>query len=140
MKTTLKRLLIVDDSAEDREYARHLLKQNKNSTWDFCEASSGKEGLELAASNGPFDCILLDYHLPDLTGIEFLSMLPERLGHPGTATVLLTGSGDHEVAVRAMKGGANDFIPKEGLSAESLFHAVENAIEHFQIQLLIVLQ
>lgn len=135
MKTTLKRLLIVDDSAEDREYARHLLQKNENSTWDFCEASSGKEGLELAASHGPFDCILLDYHLPDLTGIEFISMSQERLGQPGMATVLLTGSGDREVAVRAMKGGANDFISKEGLSPQSLFHAVENAMEHFQIQL-----
>ncbi len=135
MKTTLKRLLIVDDSAEDREYARHLLKKNKTTTWHFCEASSGEEGLEAAASKGPFDCILLDYHLPDLTGIEFLSMLPERLGQFGTATVLLTGTGDREVVVRAMKGGANDFISKVGLNPESLFHAVENAIEHFRIQL-----
>ena len=94
METILKRLLIVDDSAEDRAYARHLLKNGEYLRWQFYEAATGKEGLELAASNGPFDCILLDYHLPDLTGIEFLSKSQERTGQPGSATVLLTGTED----------------------------------------------
>ncbi len=134
MEATLKRLLIVDDCAEDRAYARDLMK-NQLSNWQCSEASTGREGLELASSGGPFDCILLDYLLPDLTGIEFLNMLSERIGEPGVPTVLFTGVGDEEMAVRAMKAGADHYLSKGGLSREGLFYALENAIEHFEVRL-----
>ena len=135
MQPDPKRLLIVDDSREDRAYVRHLLNKIENSQWRFSEASTGAEGLELAVSEQPFDCILLDYHLPDLTGIEFLALLRDRIAEPGMATVLLTGNGDEAVAVHAMKAGANDFLSKQGLNQQTLFHAVEYAIENFQIRL-----
>ena len=135
MQSTTKHILIVDDNAEDRAYARHLLSKIGNVDWQVSEASNGSEALELAFSHGPFDCILLDYHMPDLTGIEFLELLKDRLGEQSIATVMLTGSGDESIAMRAIKVGANDFLVKDGLNKDSLFHAIEYAIENFQLKL-----
>ena len=135
MQSTIKNILIVDDNTEDRAYARRLLSKIENTHWQFSEASNGAEALKLAFSHGPFDCILLDYHMPDITGIEFIELLKDRLGEQSIATVMLTGSGDESIAMRAMKVGANDFLVKDGLNKDSLFHAIEYAIENFQIKL-----
>lgn len=133
MATDLRRILIVDDSAEDRAVAIRLLSKAANWDWRFTEASKGEEGLTLALTGGPFDCILLDYCLPEMDGSEFLKLLKERLGEPGVATVVLTGTGDESVAVRAMKSGAQDYLSKTYLNSELLLRAVENAISRFQL-------
>jgi light-regulated signal transduction histidine kinase (bacteriophytochrome) len=135
MKTDLRCILIVDDSGEDREYAKRLLSRAAELTWQFTEASDGQRGLALALSGPPFDCILVDYHLPDMDGMEFLQRLPKQFGEPGVAAVVLTGAGDEALAVRAMKWGAQDYLSKKDLDATLLCRAVEYAITRFQLTL-----
>ncbi len=73
------RLLIVDDSAEDRELYRRMLARDPEHAYRFLEAETGEEGLRAALDQAP-DCLLLDYRLPDVDGLEFLSrLLTERL-------------------------------------------------------------
>jgi CheY-like chemotaxis protein len=112
MVAEVRRILIVDDSPEDRSHAKRLLTSAVDWDWQFVEASSGEQGLVLALSGGPFDCILIDYHLPDMDGTEFLELLRERLGDPGIAAVMIIGMGDESIAVRAMKSGAQEYVPK----------------------------
>jgi signal transduction histidine kinase len=119
------RLLIVDDSPEDRLMYRRLLSQGVESEYRFLEAESGEEGLELVRRDPP-DCVLLDYRLPDVDGLEFL----ERVTGAGSLPVIvLTGQGSEAVAVEAMKNGAQDYLLKGTVSRESLERAVRNAIE-----------
>jgi CheY-like chemotaxis protein len=125
MKTNLRRILIVDDSGEDREYTKRLLSRAAEFSWQFTEAPDGKRGLALVLSGGPFDCILVDYHLPDMDGMDFLQRLPKQFGEPGVAAIVLTGAGDEALAVRAMKSGAQDYLPKKDLDATMLGRAVE---------------
>lgn len=135
MKTDLRRILIVDDSGEDREYAKRLLSRAVEFTWQFTEATDGKRGLALALSGGPFDCILVDYHLPDMDGMEFLQLLPKQFGEPGVAAIVLTGEGDEALAVRAMKLGAQDYLSKKHLDATLLSRSVKYAMTRFQLTL-----
>lgn len=133
MTTDLRRILLVDDSEEDREYIKRLLTKAAEFTWQFAETPDGKQGLALAASGGPFDCILLDYRLHDMDGMEFLRLLANQFGEPRVAVVMLAGAGDEGLAVRAMKLGAQDYLSKRHLDAELLLRAIENAIIHFQL-------
>jgi signal transduction histidine kinase len=124
------RVLLVDDSPEDREVYRRLLQQDSEHRYEFLEADMGEEGLRLARDEAP-DCLLLDYRLPDVDGLEFLSRLRrERL----VPVIVLTGQGSESVAVEAMKGGAQDYLLKGTISRQSLQRAVLNAIEKVALQ------
>ena len=132
MGANLRRILIVDDNDEDRSYAKRLLSAATDHDWRFTEARDGSQGLALAVNQGPFDCILLDYRLPDMDGKEFLKLVREQVGEPGVATMVMTSTGDESVVVGAMKLGAQDFLSKRNLSPNRLLRATEHAIRNFQ--------
>jgi len=69
------------------------------------------EALERLAAGG-IDCVLLDYRLPDTTGLDGLRSVRAR--HPDVPVVIVTGAGSEHVAVDAMKLGATDYVVKEG--------------------------
>ncbi len=125
------RLLIVDDSPEDRALYRRLLAQDAEHAYEFLEAETGEEGLSTALEERP-DCLLLDYRLPDVDGLEFLAQLlrEERL----IPVIVLTGQGNESVAVEAMKAGAQDYLLKGAVSRDRLQHAVQNAIEKVSLR------
>ncbi len=119
------RILIVDDSPEDRELYKRLLAQDPGQEYEFLEAELGEDGLELARREKP-DCLLLDYRLPDVDGLEFLNRLLQDGPVP---VIILTGQGSEAVAVQAMKSGAQDYLLKGAISRQELPRAVHNAIE-----------
>ena len=122
---------MVDDSAADRKLCRIWLEQRYGPTLQFSEASSGSEGVEMCLSK-PLDCVLLDYKLTDMTGLEFLSRLPSGTtpdAPPNPGIVMLTGLGNEQVAVQAMKAGAQDYLVKDRMSAANLYLAIERSAE-----------
>jgi signal transduction histidine kinase len=122
------RILVVDDSPEDRAVYRRLLEQAPEHAYTLVETALGEEGLRLARQEAP-DCLLLDYRLPDLDGLEFLSRLRAEPLLPLVPVIVLTGQGSEAVAVEAMKGGAQDYLLKDAISRRGLQKAVANAIE-----------
>ncbi len=122
------RILIVEDAPEDRELCRRLLRQSTGCGYEVLEAESGAEGLALCQMVLP-DCILLDYRLCDLDGLEFLEALRGEDGQLSAPVVMLTGQGSETIAVEAMQSGAADYIPKSVLSAECLERSISNAVE-----------
>jgi signal transduction histidine kinase len=124
------RILIVDDSPEDREVYKRMLAQDPDHAYEFLEADLGEEGLRLARDERP-DCLLLDYRLPDVDGLEFLSRMPAEKLLP---VIVLTGQGNEAVAVEAMKGGAQDYLLKGAVARDRLQHAVHNAIEKVSLR------
>ena len=99
------KILIVDDSPEDRELYRRVLAQDAEREYVFLEAVTGGEGIDRCRSEKP-DCVLLDFNLPDMDGLEFLSAVAAESAEDRVAVVMLTGQGTETVAVEAMKGGA----------------------------------
>ena len=128
------RLLIIDDDPGHREICRRFLEQHNEYKFDFLEAELGEEGLDLCRAVSP-DCILLDYRLPDLDGLEFLQALgSENKGAP-LPVIMMTGGGNEMLGVEAMKAGAVDYLLKRTLSPESLGRAVADAVEKHRLRM-----
>jgi len=126
-------VLIVDDSPEDRETYRRYLLQNPEAHYTILEAESGEGGLELCQSLKP-DGILLDYLLPDLDGLEFLSELRTQTNAIAPPVIMLTGQGNEFIAVQAMKAGAQDYLVKGRMTPETLRLTVDGVIEKAQLR------
>ena len=69
-----------------------------------------------------------------MDGLEVLFRLRGENERPPCAIVMLTACGGEELAVKAMKSGAMDYLPKGQVTAEVLVHTALNAIERFQMQ------
>ncbi len=82
------KVVMVDDSAADRKLCRLLLEEAHGPQLEFFEAAAAGPGLETCRAVMP-DCVLLDYRLPDMTGLEFLTQLRE---YDGVAVVMLSGT------------------------------------------------
>jgi signal transduction histidine kinase len=133
MTLPVRRILIVDDSPEDRELYRRFFLVDTTHRYLFLEADSGADGLELCVSEHP-DCLLLDYRMPDLDGLSFLQALPRDEDGINVPVIVLTGQGSEAVAVEAMKNGAQDYLLKSTIDSPSLLRAVENAIDKVQLR------
>ena len=130
MSQIQRTVLIVDDSPEDCEVYRRYLLRDQEYQYTVITAGLGQEGLAL--SQQPLDIVLLDYLLPDLTGLEFLAQLKAHQ-HP-LPVVIVTGEGNEAIAVQSMKMGAQDYVVKEQITPESLRSTVNGAIEIARLQ------
>lgn len=124
------RILLIDDDELDRMAVKRALRA-ADLPIDLDEATTGEEGLE-RLRRGAYECVLLDYQLPDLDGIGVLRAAEEE----GIATpfVALTGRGDEDLAVALMKAGATDYVTKSSLSTERLTRAIRYARRVYQAE------
>jgi signal transduction histidine kinase/HPt (histidine-containing phosphotransfer) domain-containing protein len=129
----VRKLLIVDDDSDDhRAYAR-LLRNAPDNAYTIVAATEASDGLAVMRSQR-FDCVLLDIHLPDGSGLDFLSALSELPHQASCAVVVVSGYGSETVAVDAMKRGAGDYLVKSGLTQEILVNAIDNAMTKWTLQ------
>lgn len=145
-----QRILIVDDSEGDRKYYRGLLAEAYGSSFELRETDTGERGIAVCKQMKP-DCILLDYRLPDMDAVELLGRLgTEYCGHKqilsrgrdnrgdsrGQTTlplcvpvVILTSLANDHMATAALRAGAQDYLVKDNITAESLSLAILRATE-----------
>lgn len=116
-------ILIIDDNPEDIATYKRLLLKSADYSFLILEANSGARGLELLAEK-EVDCILLDYRLPDIDGLELL----EKIASKNKPVIFLTGHGNETIAVEAMKKGATDYLIKNQLDRESLIRSIRYSI------------
>jgi len=118
-------VLVVDDNAVDRERIRRLL----GSRYVVIEAATANGGLA-AIGDTPIDCVLLDHRLPDRDGVHVIHEFVDR----SLPVLMMTAQGSEDIAVEAMKRGANDYLTKSGLDRERLDRAIESALEHHRLR------
>ncbi len=121
-------ILIIDDSREDREICKRFLSKDKQLKYEFIESETAAEGITILDDIKP-DCILLDYILVDMNGLEFMNVYKNNIKKTAAPVIFMTGQGDESVAVRAMKYGAMDYIVKDKFSSELLIKTVRYVIE-----------
>ena len=117
-------LLIEDEEPIRRVLSRILSEENEN--YQVSEAVDGKTGLKILGSK-QFDLVLCDIKMPKMDGIEVLQKSNEKNIH--VPFIMLTGHGNVETAVEAMKLGAYDFISKPP-DINRLLTSVRNALEN----------
>jgi DNA-binding NtrC family response regulator len=101
-----RRILVVDDTPLIREHLRVILET------DGYEVETAGDGRSALASlqDRPFHLVITDLRMPDVSGMELLqSVRAEKLP---LGVIVLTGHGDTQVALEAMKAGADDFVTK----------------------------
>lgn len=102
----IKRLLVIDDDASFREVMKFSLEEEG---YDVITAENGEEGLEVFKAD-PFPVVVTDLRMPGLDGMALLEKVLKMV--PETLVIVITAFGDMETAVKAMKAGAFDFLPK----------------------------
>ena len=118
-------VLLIEDEESIRRVMSRILKE-ENHQYEITEAVDGKQGLDLLFKR-QFDLVLCDIKMPKMDGIEVLKKAnDEMLNIP---FIMLTGHGNIETAVEAMKLGAYDFISKPP-DLNRLLNSVRHALEN----------
>ncbi|MCA9259632.1 MAG: response regulator [Planctomycetales bacterium] len=129
-----RKVLVIDDNPADAALVRRLLGKIESPRYQCVHETAWEQGADRAARED-FDCVLLDYCLGELDGVQVLQHLRES--GVDMPVIACTGAGSEDVAVQALQAGAQDYLSKARLSAESLHLAISNAMEKVALQRLV---
>lgn len=121
----MTQILLIEDEEPIRRVMVRIL-SDESASYEITEAENGKQGLSKLEKN-PYDLVLCDIKMPKMDGIEVLEAAKAKGIH--VPFIMLTGHGNVETAVEAMKLGAYDFISKPP-DLNRLLTAVRHAIEN----------
>jgi len=121
-------ILIVDDEPSILSTVGAVL---SDEGYETATAGTGADALRMIAANPP-DLVLLDVWMPGMDGLTALGKIREA--HPGVVVVVMSGHGNIDTAVKAVRLGAYDFIEKP-LSIDKLALAVKNALDKKRLEI-----
>lgn len=128
MENATPLILTIDDEISIRQSIQFFL---EDLGYRVIEADSGTKGLPLAVTEQP-DLILLDLRMPEIDGLQTLSLLKKEL--PSIPVIVISGTCDIRDAVAALRGGAFDFLTKPFTDMAVLQHTIENALERARLK------
>ncbi len=120
-------VLILDDERFDR----HRLARLCSGLEGACAvtATASLENFEAELTAARYDLILVDYLLPDGTGLQALDAVRRSALNYQSATIMITGQMDDQVAGAALRGGCSDYLSKDELTPDTFKRAVTNALQ-----------
>jgi len=119
-------ILIVEDSPGDMVLIKEYLAERQRFPYDIMEAETLASAMGLLA-HYDFDVVLLDLSLPDSSGLDTVRRLITKF--PDIAVIVLTGLQDEDIALRAVRYGAQDYLEKQLLSPIMLSKSILYSIE-----------
>ena len=120
------KILYVEDEVAHVLLAQRTLEENLQHEFTLVHAETIRQALGILDTQLDIDLILSDLRLPDGTGLDLLKKVRERESPP--AVILVTGQGDQEVAVAALKAGAADYLVKQSDYLHRLPIVISNAV------------
>ncbi|OQX92834.1 MAG: hypothetical protein B6D58_00960 [candidate division Zixibacteria bacterium 4484_95] len=131
MQNDIIKTLLVDDDEDDYFITKDLLSEIKRANYKLDWASTYDEALKIIARN-QHDVYLIDYRLGEFSGLD---LIRTAIGNGcSVPMILLTGQGDSEVDIEAMKVGAMDYLVKGQLDASSLERSIRYSIKSKQAE------
>ncbi len=125
------RFLIAEDNPADEELVKVMLADAFGNQFS-AQCVDRFEEISNALFEDHFDALILDMNLPDSSGVNNVSTLSQRF--PDLPIVVLTGNDDNEVAIEALKQGAQDYLCKNQVTADSLARSLRYAKERKNIE------
>lgn len=125
-------ILHIEDNPDDVKIISKFFKQS-GIKFDIVNVDSGNVGLEKIMKK-KFDIILLDYHLPDMNGLDVLKEIKKRNTY--IPVIMITGTGDVKIIVESMKFGASDYIVKSVNEYKKLPLLTQNLIQEYDNNLM----
>jgi diguanylate cyclase (GGDEF)-like protein/PAS domain S-box-containing protein len=122
-------VLLIEDNLEEAKLIRLMLTQSRRETLRVEHVTRLQEGLG-RLQTGQVDIVLLDFSLPDSTGLA--SFERTREVSPNVPIVILTNLDDEDLALRAVREGAQDYLVKRQLDSELLLRSIRYAIERMR--------
>lgn len=129
MNTT--KILLLEDNPGDARLIRELLRDSEGHLLEIIHAESLQQARDRLKET-TVDVALVDLSLPDSHGLETFRKLAEA--HPSLPQVLLTGLNDKEIAIQAVREGAQDYLIKGEVDGQVLIRAINYAMERKRIQ------
>ena len=122
------KILVIDDEPGIREGCKRALNPQG---YHVDAAESGDEGIQKVLANG-FDLVLIDVMMPGISGIDLIASIHQH--DPEIVCIIITGYATVELAVRAIKQGAYDFLTKP-FTSDDLLLAVNQGLERRRLSL-----
>ncbi len=126
MENNRYKILLIEDNPADIRIIQELMAEVKSSNLDLVFANRLSDGLDRIKTND-IDAILLDLSLPDSQGLRTFSILRSRAQN--IPILLLTGLPDEDLAIQAVREGAQDYLVKDQVDGHLIVRAVNYAIE-----------
>ncbi|MDT7042506.1 sigma 54-interacting transcriptional regulator [Candidatus Nitronereus thalassa] len=125
------KILLLEDNPGDARLIRELFREIQNHSVEIINAESLGQAFD-HLKKSPFDVALVDLSLPDSHGLGTFRKLAEA--YPSLPLVLLTGLNDQEIAIQAVREGAQDYLNKGEVDGQILVRSIDYAIERKRIQ------
>lgn len=103
------RALVIDDSRAMRMMVKNILKQL---SVESLEAANGLEGLERLKNYAELDFVLVDWHMPEMDGCDFVRAMRSQPEFGSVPVLMVTSEGDADKVAEALDAGANEYIIK----------------------------
>ena len=126
------KVLLVEDDEVDCMAVQRALKKGVEGDLTILSANDCASAMNSLDSHDDLECVFLDYRLPDGDGLSLVQQIRSR--YSKLPLVVLTGQGDHQVAVDLMKAGAIDYLSKDDISPENLSQSLHRAVRVYRAE------
>ncbi len=128
MNTDPLQILVANDDVLYASEVCELLHRDDDCRYEFTVCHTGERAVQACRVHS-FDCVILDYKMPDMTGAEVIRQFRQVLDEKTPPVVIIAAESIREAAIQSVRVQATDFLAKSDVTRYSLARSVQNAVE-----------